>query len=174
MEGETNMMLPLVRDETLDFSVGQKPREVLPREIAFRPLFRTQFVVAARQGHPLAGAKSLRDLATVSWFVFSPLAEPAFVATGLPAPLSPVRCESFTALLSSLATTDAVGLIMTHVLAHPIARGTLQRIPVRETLPTIKVGMLTRAHSPLTPVATAMSKAVTEVTRRLATRQAID
>jgi LysR family transcriptional regulator of abg operon len=175
VEGQTNMLLPQVRDETLDFSVGMKPGEELPRIFRFRPLFRTQFVVVGRQGNALADARSLRELAKAIWIDFSPRIEQVFVAAGLPPPASPVvRCESFLALLSSLATTDAVGFVTTHTLAHPIVRETLQRIPVRETLPAVTVGMVTRTYSPLTPVAVAMSKAVIEVARRLAKGQAVD
>jgi LysR family transcriptional regulator, regulator of abg operon len=173
VEGQTNMLLPLVRDETLDFSVGMKPGDELPRIVTFRPLFQTQFVVVARQGHPLADAKSLRELAKASWIDFSPRIEQAFVAAGLPPPASPVRCESFLALLSSLAKSDAIGFVTTHLLAQPIARGVLQRIPVRETLPTATVGMVTRTYSPLPPVATAMTKAMTDVARRLAKGQSV-
>jgi LysR family transcriptional regulator, regulator of abg operon len=174
VEGQTHMLLSLVRDETLDFSVGMKPDDELPKVVAFRPLFRTQFVVAARQGHPLANATSLRELARASWIDFSPRIEQAFITAGVPAPARPVRCESFMALLSTLAKTDALGFVTTHVLAQPIARGALQRIPVREALPTVTVGMVTRTYSPLTPAATAMTKAVIEVARRLAKEEGAD
>jgi DNA-binding transcriptional LysR family regulator len=35
--------------------------------LTFRPLFREQFAVVARRGHPLAGARSFAELADAEW-----------------------------------------------------------------------------------------------------------
>ena len=56
VEGTNTALLPLVRDETLDFSVGQSLIAKPDDAIKFRPLMRTPLVVAGRQGHPLRAA----------------------------------------------------------------------------------------------------------------------
>ena len=62
VEGLARSLMPLVRDETLDFSVGQKGNEKLDSAIRFAPLVRVQMIIAGRRSHALADAKSLHDL----------------------------------------------------------------------------------------------------------------
>jgi DNA-binding transcriptional LysR family regulator len=69
-EGMRNALLPLVRDETLDFSIS----ESTPSDEAglqFKPLIQPELVIVARRGHPLAKAVSLRELAQANWLVFN-------------------------------------------------------------------------------------------------------
>src|SRR5262245_30694740 len=70
--GPPNALLPLVRDETLDFSLGSRLRKELDAGIRFRPLLRTHLVIAGRRGHPLRGVRSLPELACAPWLVFVP------------------------------------------------------------------------------------------------------
>jgi DNA-binding transcriptional LysR family regulator len=58
-EGLPLMLLPLVRDETLDFAICRRAVVKPDSALAFRPLFRNDFVVVARRGHPLEKARSL-------------------------------------------------------------------------------------------------------------------
>jgi len=52
-----------VRDETLDFAICRRAVLKLDSGLAFRPLFRNDFAVVARKGHPLEKARSLAQLA---------------------------------------------------------------------------------------------------------------
>src|SRR6266853_1679303 len=58
LEGVPRVLLPLVRDETLDLATGPRPDAKLDPALAFRPLFREDIVVVARKGHPLRNARS--------------------------------------------------------------------------------------------------------------------
>jgi LysR family transcriptional regulator of abg operon len=173
VEGVNTALLPQVRDETLDFSVGQKPTTKLDPGIRFKPLFRPELVVAGRRGHPLRGAGSLRALGEAAWLMFYPLGvgavlERAYAAQGLPAPRSTVQCESYATALALLAKTDMLALMIPQLVTEPYANRFLQRIEITERLPAPVIGMYARAGTPLAPAATAMAEAVTAAARQLA------
>ncbi|MGH8703703.1 MAG: LysR substrate-binding domain-containing protein [Burkholderiales bacterium] len=173
VEGRRPAWLPLVRDETLDFAVGLRPEGKLDSGLAFRPLFRSDFVVAARKGHPLRNARSLAQLAGAEWLTLAPrsqsagLLEQAFSLAGLPAPPPPmIECESFNGIVAVVARTDMLTLVAHRLLAMPFARDLLQEIPVAEKFPPVTHGIFTNAHAPLTRTAAAMLKAVSAVARK--------
>lgn len=173
VEGVNPALVPQVRDETLDFSVGQAPAAPLDGALKFKPLFRPQLAVVGRRGHPLRGVKSLRDLSGAEWLMFYPpgtgaTLEKAFAAAGLPLPKAIVQCESYAAALSLLTRTDALGLLIPQVAADLPGQRDLQVIAVHETIPAPLIGAYVRADTPLTPAASAMVHAVTVTARRLA------
>lgn len=172
IEGVSTALLPLVRDETLDFTVGMSPAHPLDSAMRFKPLFRPVLVVAGRQGHPLRTAASLRELSEASWLMYYPMGtgamlEQVFASAGLAMPRAVVQCESYATALALLANTDTLGLLMPQMLVEPFGRGLLQQIRIRETLPSPLVGMYLR-DAPLTPAAAAMVQVITAVARRLA------
>jgi DNA-binding transcriptional LysR family regulator len=173
VEGVNAALLPLVRDETLDFSVGQRPSGALDAALKFKPLFRPQLVVVGRRGHPLRSARTLRDLAAASWLMFYPpgsgaTLEKAFDAAGLPLPEPIVQCESYATAIALLAKTDALGLLIPQVTDDFLGRHGLQVISIQEVVPAPLIGMYTRTDTPLTPAAAGMAHAVTATARRLA------
>jgi LysR family transcriptional regulator of abg operon len=171
VEGVNSALLPLVRDETLDFSVGQSAEDRADRGLRFRSLFRLSLNVVGRQGHPLREATSLAQLAAATWLVFYPLGTgalaKAFRAAGAALPATIVQCESYASALALLAKTDTLGLIAPQVLAEPYAQRYLQRLPIRESLPAPQVGIHLRSDAPLTPAAAAMAQAIAAAAKRL-------
>lgn len=171
VEGVNTALLPLVRDETLDFSIGGRVPKKLDGALRFKPLYRFPLVVVGRQGHPLRNAGSLRDLTQAQWLMFYPVGEgaleKAFKAAGLPLPPAIVHCESYASALALLAKTDTLGLLVPQMLAEPYGQRYLQRIDIREQIPAPLVGMYLR-DAPFTPAAAAMAQAVTAAARRLA------
>lgn len=174
MEGLPIMLLPLVRDETLDFATGGRPDGKLDPALAFRPLFHHDFVVVARNGHPLRNSRSLAELREADWLSIAPYGFPGgplermFSAAGLPTPKQTIQCESYHIVVAVLSKTDMLGIITSRLLAAPFARDLLQQIPVAAPLPSYTAGLFTRRDSALTPVAAAMAKAVMMAARRLA------
>jgi DNA-binding transcriptional LysR family regulator len=173
VEGVRAALLPLVRDETLDFAMGQHADVAAHSGLRFRPVVRPRLVVAARKGHPRAGAKALADLADCEWLVFNPLGaggmlEQAFVAASVPLPRAVVHCESFATALALLSRTDVLGLMIEPFLRHPMAARALQPIEVREPIPSPSLGIFQRADTPLTAAAAAMAQAVTAASRAIA------
>lgn len=171
VEGVNSALLPLVRDETLDFSVGQSPEGKGDQNLRFRPLFRLALNVVGREGHPLRDVTSLAQLAGATWLVFYPLGTgalaKAFRAAGAPMPAATVQCESYASALALLAKTDTLGLIAPQMLTEPYAQRYLQRLPIRESLPAPQVGIHLRSDAPLTPAAAAMAQAIAAAAKRL-------
>jgi DNA-binding transcriptional LysR family regulator len=173
VEGYAPALIAQVRDESLDFALGPRFEAAVDPAIAFRPLFREQWFVVARRGHPLSGARSLAQLVDAEWLRVgsgSPggWLDPTFAAAALPLPRRLISCDSMNVLVGVLARTDIVGMLGARMLAMPALRDVLQRLPVREPLPVATIGMFTRVDPPLTRVAAAMAKTVTAVARRLA------
>lgn len=173
VEGVSTALLPLVRDETLDFCFSMQPQQPLLDAIRFRPLFRQSLVVAGRRGHPLAGARSLRELSSAEWLMFFPLGagamlEKAFRQAGADMPRAIVQCESFATALALLSGTDCLGLVNPQLLQDPLVARGVQRIAVREAIPGPLLGIYQRADAPLTPAAAAMAQVVLAIGRRLA------
>jgi DNA-binding transcriptional LysR family regulator len=173
-EGLPQVLLPLVRDETLDFAICRRAAVKLDSALAFHPLFRNDFVVVARRGHPLEKARSLAQLAEANWISLLPPDAPGgpldrvFSQAGLPVPQQVIQCESSNTAIELLAKTDMLGFLSRRATAGSILRDSLQQIPVAEAMPSFIVGMFTRADAPLTQLAGAMAKAVTAVARALA------
>jgi DNA-binding transcriptional LysR family regulator len=171
IEGFAHNLVPRVRDETLDFAVGPRLADFLPsRGVLFRPLFVHDRVVVGRKSHPLARAKSLAGLVHASWLSFEPreMLERNFADRGLAVPCPIMQCESYIGFLRLLEATDMLGVIPRST--QRLAAAPLHVFELNERLPTLTVGMFTRADSPLTPAAAALAKAVAAASRKLAAR----
>jgi len=169
-EGLPQSLIPMVRDETLDFAICRRALVEHDSGLAFRPLFRNDFAVVARKGHPLEKARSLAQLVDACWTSLLPLEAPdgpfaqAFSPTGLCVPKQVIQCESYNTAIRLIAKTDMVGFLARQLLSDPLLRD-LREIPVAEPLPSFAVGMFTRTGTPLTQVAAAMAKAVIAAAR---------
>jgi LysR family transcriptional regulator of abg operon len=174
-EGMRTALMPLVRDETLDFAVAENVANSGEAGVQFRPLIVPELVVAARRGHPLGDARSLRELEGAAWLVFNPLGangalERSFAAAGLGPPDALVHCESYAAALALIARGDLLGLVMRPVIEEPLAARFLQRVPIREAIERPTIGIFSRADVPLSPTAAAMVQALGSAARSLARR----
>jgi hypothetical protein len=67
-----------------------------------------------------------------------------------------------------LANSDMLTLMQRHFVDRPPTSEFLQEIAVTEAMPSVTVGLYTRADTPLTRVAAAMVRHVTAVSRELA------
>jgi len=165
---------PLVRDGTLDFAVGARHHVKSDSALAFKPLFIHQLVVAARKGHPLRNARSLKDLAGADWVNLVPPAsaqspvERAMAAAGIPLPGRAIQCESYHVLVALLTRTDMLGILTARLLGRTLAGDALEAIPVAERLPAYTTYLITRTGIPLSRPAAVMAKMVLQAARRLA------
>jgi LysR family transcriptional regulator, regulator of abg operon len=173
VEGLAHQLLPFVRDETLDFIIGLRQITPLDPALKFRPLYRSDLVIAARKRHPLSDARSLADLASAEWLTTATLGLPGapferlFAGNGLTPPNPVIQCASYNAAATLLARSDMLGLIQRRVLKEPAWRERLQEISVTQPIPSVTAGMFTRADSPLTRAAAALAKAVITSARAL-------
>jgi DNA-binding transcriptional LysR family regulator len=170
-EGLPQLLIPQVRDETLDFAICRRALVKLDSGLAFRPLLRNDFAVVARKGHPLEKARSLAQLVEASWISLLPLDAPdgpfasAFSPAGLSVPRQVIQCESYNTAIGLIAKTDMVGFLSRQLLAESILGNFLREIPVSEPLPSYAVGLFTRTGTPLTQAAAAMANAIIEAAR---------
>jgi LysR family transcriptional regulator, regulator of abg operon len=173
VEGFGPLMLGEVRNESLDFAFGLKSAKPVDASIRFRPLLHIALAVYARKGHPLSSARSLADLVSADWLDTGNLsipgasAEVLFRAAGLQPPRPVITCASYTGAVSLLLNSDMVCLTHHHGLGRFPTHDALQTIAVAEEMPSLTVGLYTRADTPLTRVAAAMVRHVTAVAREV-------
>lgn len=174
VDGLAHLLLPQLRDGSLDFVFGSRPQGPLDSHFKFQPLFTNQIVVGARRGHPLRKARSLRELVGSQWVIYMPsgwtgaMIPDIFLKHGLQPPRSVVRSDSFVAFLTVLAGTDMVAPLTRMLFEQPLARSFFEAFDLQEPLPEFSIGLFQRADSSLTPVVADMVAAVKAVARRLA------
>ena len=173
VDGLAHVLLPQLREGSLDFVIGSRPQGGLESRFKAQPLFTNQVVVGARRGHPLRNARSLRELVESQWVIFTPpgwtgaMIPDTFVKNGLPPPRSVVRSDSYVAFLTLLAGTDMVAPLSRMLFEQRLARNFFEPFRLKERLPEFSIGLFQRADSPLTPVAADMVAAVKAAARRL-------
>lgn len=152
-----------LKDGELDFYVGPLPEYPPSDELRIETLFENARVVLARRGHPLAGARSLADLAGASWIATSVTADtsaelqPLFARHGLPAPRVAMHLISAIALGPAVANSDLLVMVPEQWLQLPLAADQLVALQIVEALPAPPICLVTRARLPLTPAAQAFA-----------------
>jgi LysR family transcriptional regulator, regulator of abg operon len=170
-EGSRVVLLPLVRDGSLDFTIADRGAEELGRGLVFKPMWQPELVIVSRKGHPLAHANSLTHLASASWLLVyrlggGGLLEEAFSAAGLGMPRMRVHCESHATALALIGASDLLGLIpLADLQTHATAVARLQPLKIRERLGRPQMGAFLRADAPLSPAAARMLQALTMAAR---------
>lgn len=162
-----------VRSGELDVVVGPIPAEGLGRDVSVRPLMGTQDVIVARQGHPLAGARHLEELANTGWVLTGPTGGPGdprhlhLESRGLAAARIELACESFSVLLALLPTLDCVAVMPRAFVDRYGQRMGLTALPIEDALPQTMVHLITSAERPLTVPAQYLIEALVQEARGL-------
>ena len=145
-------------DRSADFYVGPVPMTV-PGELQVEKLFDNTRVIVGRKGHPLARARSLRDLVNAEWITTSITHKaeeelgPLFSRHGLPAPRLVMRAQSALTFLTALSSSDLLMMLPIQWLQTPLLKETFQQVRVKEPLPAPPVCIVQRTGLPLTPAA---------------------
>lgn len=149
-------VLAQVRAGELDLGIGPLPPEGAGRDLVVQPLFDSRHVIAARRGHPLAGATRLAQLSGAAWILTGPAGGPGdplhlrLEERGLPAPRIRCECESFSTLLALMSELDVVGVMPRGFFERYGPRTDLVALPIEDALPATTIHLLTRADAPLT------------------------
>jgi DNA-binding transcriptional LysR family regulator len=149
--------LAQLRNGTLDIA-AMHHIPTLDRDFTQLPLFSTEFVVAMREGHPLANARRLADLLDAEWLVTVGADEfphsvmvAMFNAHGLPLPKRLLRSPmSFAVTLGLIARSDVIGCF-TRPLATMVAPLGIRTAELDERLPTFDLSILARRDLLPTP-----------------------
>jgi LysR family transcriptional regulator of abg operon len=148
-----------LRNGSIDFYIGPTPNEALPVELLQEKLFDNTRTVLCRKHHPLAAARSLRDLADAEWVTTSitSLAEDElkslFESHGLASPRLLLRSQSALTLIVTLSHTDLLAMVPIQWKEFAPTADILTAINVRETLPAPAIVLIRRREVPLTPAA---------------------
>lgn len=152
--------LAQLRNGTLDIAaIHHVP--ALDRNFTQIPLFSTEFVVAMREGHPLAHARRLSDLLDAEWIVTvgaddfpHSVMMAMFNASGLPLPKRMLRApSSFAVTLGLVSRSDVIGCF-TKPLAAMVAPLGIRAAALDETLPSYDLSIIARRDLLPTPAVT--------------------
>jgi LysR family transcriptional regulator, regulator of abg operon len=131
-------------------------------------LFRVPLKVMARKEHPLAAARSLRDLQGCLWLLpgYGPrvIAEQMLALNAEP-PRQVMLIQSLYIALSLVRRTDALALMSTVVLDDPEVAQTVVALPLQEPLPELCVSLVSRGMHTLTPAARQFADGLLQATK---------
>ena len=158
-EGVLTVSIPRLRDGTLDFCIGRAPPASMHDDFAHVPLFRTSSAVVAREGHPLAGSRSLADLRDAQWLLnWTPADDPAqgddvFSRYLLECKPTVHVAHSFVIAMSLIRHTDMLGLMAWPLVEAVAGREHLCVLPLAETLNETTTSLTSRRGDPLSVAA---------------------
>ncbi|MGD9946476.1 MAG: LysR family transcriptional regulator [Burkholderiaceae bacterium] len=163
------LLLTYLREGTLDFAVVASPAEQLGAEYSVHPLYGASTMVAAtRKGHPLAGARSLKELAGAQWATPSAFSSSsralrrAYAAAGLSEPDCPVHCETLSGLEAIVRSTDLIGTFPRELFGLRWPANALDELRLDETLQSPSIALIRWADAQPTPAAAALAELFTE------------
>ena len=149
-----------MREGRVDFYIGPDAGTKLGPELTKTHVFGNRRTILCRSGHPLAGAKSLRDLSGADWITTSITADAEdeigalFDLHGLPRPKLTVRSQSALTLMMCLSSTDLLAMVPVQWSDFVQTWTSLATLDVTEELAAPPIVVVTRSDLPLTPAAT--------------------
>lgn len=158
IEGRFPSIEASLKSGLIDLFVGPAHGEA-GKEFAVEPLYEQEVAILCRRDHPLAGARSLRELAHAEWLTNSVTADPAnelgplFARHGLPPPRSVVQSHSGLTILTVIAHSDLLVLLPADITRSELGGALLHRIRIAEKIPSLPIAMIRRTGLPLTPAA---------------------
>jgi LysR family transcriptional regulator of abg operon len=152
--------LSSIRAGTMDLALGPIPDTGLDAAFSTEELFYNDIIIAARKGHPLAGARSLRELSACEWVLTGPDTQgpgaaifDAFRRHGLEPPRRVIQCDITWALQTLLCKSDLLCALPRQLIQQEPLSAVLRVVQVREVLPRYIVSLIYRNDAPLLPTA---------------------
>lgn len=167
-----------LRSGDLDFVLGPVPATGVGPDLMCQVLFHSPEVIAARREHPLAGARSLTDLAGASWILTGPSRGPGdprhlhLDTLGMPPPNVLLECESFSTLLGIMPALDVIGIMPRSFLDRQGQRAGLVALPIEDPLPVTTIYAVSCSDAPLTLPAQDLLEAFLQEAREFIRQQA--
>ncbi len=148
-----------LREGTVDVYLGAAPRVAPAAGLTMEVLRENTRAVVARKGHPLRGARSLRELAGAKWASTWTDYDTAidlralFALHDLPEPELVLQVRTTMSVLIGLTNTDLLALLPVQWENLAPLKDMLETIPVRERLPAPAIVSVRRTDLPMTPAA---------------------
>jgi len=162
------------RNQRIDFAIGPVPSGGLGADLRIEPLFQVDGVIAVARDHPKRGVRSLAALRSEPWIIMGPMHGPGavvaqlFESHGIAPPRCKVTLDTVWSAIEMIRRTGFVGWV-----PRPIAESALDRVRivrVREALPPLQIGLITRTDTLLTTAARALMSAIRARSRQLQTK----
>ncbi|MET0776745.1 MAG: LysR substrate-binding domain-containing protein [Pseudomonas mandelii] len=159
--GKTRVLIEMIRAGRLDFVMGPLSPGVGDTDLHIERLYRSKTSVIARKGHPLAGARSVHDLADSEWISVRPAGVVGsaehhlielFSAQGLPPPKVAITTESLLEILHIISETDYLTLEPSLLPGMKLFSSSLISLSIQEPLDSCEVCLISRRVSPFTHV----------------------
>ena len=163
-----------LRDGSVDFYIGPDGGALPAPELSREILFQNQRLILCRKNHPLASARSLRDLRDADWITTSITADATdeigifFKRHRLPPPRLAVRSQSALTLMTCIAHSDLLAMVPRQWADFELTRDVLGTIVVEEELTAPPLVLIKRGDLPLTPAATYLLDLMRRAQSRLA------
>jgi LysR family transcriptional regulator of abg operon len=158
-EGLFPAMERALQNGSLDFYVGPATESPISKEFLVEKLFDNARLIFGRKGHPLAGARSLKDLAGAKWIGTSVTVAteaelgPLFNRAGLPAPRIEIQAHFALTMIMAAASSDLLTMLPQQWRHSPLTAALLHIFEIQESLPAAPICIVRRARLPLTPAA---------------------
>lgn len=157
--GYDSQLLAMLERGEIAFGLTETADPTLRMSFNQEPLIESSYVVAARAGHPLAGATAvdLEDLLKFPWAMPDQAANAVdrlkglYLAASLPEPKPRIYSTSLGFILDLLARSDLLSFVVKSSLKDHAA-GKVIGLNVAANLPTRKAGIITRKGAWISPV----------------------
>lgn len=171
-------ILPQVREGSLDFAIAPAPAADWPEDLLREPMMATKLSPVVRRGHPLAAATRLTSLAHAEWVL--PTQESATAQAlmttaarlGMPPPVCRLTCETFTAMIMTVASSDLVGLIPSEMVGSIATLAGVVEVPIGDRLEGAPLCLIRRRASMPTPATAALVASFVSAAKKLSRESA--
>ena len=156
-EGHFGEVEEQLKNGTVDCYAGPAPEYPASTALHLENVLNHHRVILCRRGHPLAGARTLRELGGAEWITTSVTGRPEqelaplFAQHGLPAPRLGLRATTALTFITSIVSSDLLAMLPVEWLNSELTRNLVDTIDVDETLPAPPICIAWRAGLPLTP-----------------------
>jgi LysR family transcriptional regulator, regulator of abg operon len=166
--------LRALRDGDTDFAVVTGTANTQWSDfVERRKIMSVPLLVVARQGHPLAQARSMSKLHGAEWLL---PCEPGddidkgftayFHSLGLSAPSRIMRCQALAPSIALISKTDMICLATQPTFQLEMKRRRIRELKIHESLPDMDVYVVQRRERPLTSAASRFLSCVEEAAMR--------
>lgn len=159
IEGLYPAMEAGLQDGSIDFYLGASPRGEPSGGLVSETLLQNTRTVIGRRGHPLAGAKSIKELGKAEWatttidFNAATDLNELFAKYKMPPPVITLQTHSALSVIVALSSCDLLAILPAQWNEFPLTRDVLQVINIKEKLPAPDIVLIRRPDLPLTPAA---------------------
>lgn len=156
-DGLLGVVQPLLRDGSLDFSIGRVSPVSPQSEFQTVPLFSVHAAVVARHGHPKADCRTLQELQDAEWVLnWDPasheyMINDLYLRHGMRVPRTIHLAHSFTIVLGLVQKTDFLSIFPWPLVEAIASSSNLQALPLKESIAEGVISVVTKPDVPMSP-----------------------